>query len=154
MWWSIYFFKLFPPHNIILKDFWASIKLLQNAYPSAPPLTQYFTACQNWKSFDNVGFGNNLVGSRFLFHLIIGRLFWYITCAMYDQEILERLVNTGATCDTGKKSLLLNQHFFDNRAIFALIGREQWSISVKAMEMTRWWHNLFFPAFSLARFFQ
>ena len=39
---------------------------------------------------------------------------------MYDQEILERLVNIGATCDTGKKSLLLNQHFFDNRVIFAL----------------------------------
>ena len=25
---------------------------------------------------------------------------------------------------TGEKSLLLNQHLFDNRAIFALIGRE------------------------------
>ena len=31
----------------------------------------------------------------------------------------------GATYDTGEKSLLLNQHLFDNRAIFALIGREQ-----------------------------
>ena len=66
---------------------------------------------------------------------------------------LRGLVNMGATCDTGEKSLLLNQHFFDNRAIFALIGREQWSIIVKAMEMTRWWHNLFFPAFSLSRGF-
>ena len=63
---SIYFFKLFPSHHIILKDFWTSIELWQNAYPLTPPLTQYFTECQNWKSFVNVGFGKTLVGSKIL----------------------------------------------------------------------------------------